>query len=74
MRKMRKLNLLTPFFCMMKQYFEFQDDKSSKFWEIILKDAKLKTRYCKIGSEGQATENHLIPKKKARNNTYMTMK
>jgi Leucine-rich repeat (LRR) protein/predicted DNA-binding WGR domain protein len=40
----------------MKQYFEFKDEKSSKFWEISIQDASLSVRYGKIGTDGQATE------------------
>lgn len=41
---------------MKKQYFEFQEDNSSKFWEIELDGTTLKTRYGKIGTDGKATE------------------
>jgi predicted DNA-binding WGR domain protein/Tfp pilus assembly protein PilF len=40
----------------MKKYFEYQDDKSSKFWEITIDGVTLKTRYGKIGTAGQTTE------------------
>ncbi|SEW34543.1 WGR domain-containing protein, predicted DNA-binding domain in MolR [Chitinophaga sp. YR573] len=40
----------------MKQYFEFQEDASSKFWEITLENNIVKTRYGKIGTEGKSTE------------------
>jgi predicted DNA-binding WGR domain protein/Leucine-rich repeat (LRR) protein len=40
----------------MKNYFEYQDDKSSKFWEITIDGVTLKTRYGKIGTAGQTTE------------------
>jgi predicted DNA-binding WGR domain protein len=40
----------------MKNYFEYQDEKSSKFWEITIEGITLKTRYGKIGTTGQTTE------------------
>jgi predicted DNA-binding WGR domain protein len=40
----------------MKKYFEYQDDKSSKFWEITIDGVTLKTRYGKMGTAGQTTE------------------
>jgi predicted DNA-binding WGR domain protein len=40
----------------MKNYFEYQDEKSSKFWEITIEGTTLKTRYGKIGTTGQTTE------------------
>ncbi len=40
----------------LKKYFEFKDEKSSKFWEITLENASLKTRYGKIGTAGQISE------------------
>jgi predicted DNA-binding WGR domain protein len=32
----------------MKNYFEYQDEKSAKFWEITVEGTTLKTRYGKI--------------------------
>ncbi len=40
----------------MKNYFEFKDDKSSKFWEISINDKTMTTRYGKIGTNGQSSE------------------
>jgi predicted DNA-binding WGR domain protein len=40
----------------MKNYFEYQDEKSAKFWEITVEGTTLKTRYGKIGTTGQTTE------------------
>jgi predicted DNA-binding WGR domain protein len=37
----------------MKQYLEYTDGKSSKFWEITLDGKTFTVRYGKIGSEGQ---------------------
>lgn len=37
----------------MTQYFEYKDDKSSKFWEITIADISIITRYGKIGTEGK---------------------
>jgi len=41
---------------MEKKYFEYDDSKSSKFWEITISKNKVITRYGKIGSNGQQTE------------------
>lgn len=43
----------------MIQYFEFQEDDSSKFWEITLNNNIVKTRYGKIGTDGKSTEKEL---------------
>ncbi|SFE42209.1 WGR domain-containing protein, predicted DNA-binding domain in MolR [Chitinophaga sp. CF118] len=40
----------------MVQYFEFNEDASSKFWEITLDNNIVKTRYGKIGTDGKSTE------------------
>ena len=40
----------------MKTYLEFHDEKSSKFWEVTVKDATMITRWGKLGSDGQAKE------------------
>jgi DNA ligase 1 len=37
------------------RYFEFQDGKSSKFWEIRMAGTEVITRHGKIGSEGRET-------------------
>ena len=37
----------------MKQYFEYTDEKSSKFWEITLEGVSFTVRYGKIGTAGQ---------------------
>lgn len=36
----------------MKKYFEFIDDKSSKFWEIEALELGFRVRYGKIGADG----------------------
>lgn len=36
------------------RYFEFEDDKSSKFWEITLSGSDVTTRWGKIGTDGQS--------------------
>jgi DNA ligase-1 len=36
-----------------KRYFEFADEKSSKFWEITLDGTSVTVRYGKIGASGQ---------------------
>ena len=40
---------------MAKRYFEYIDDKSSKFWELSVTGKKIKVRYGKIDTEGQTT-------------------
>jgi len=40
---------------MAKQYFEFKDRTSSKFWEIDVKGKEVTVRYGRIGTDGQAT-------------------
>lgn len=39
----------------MKQYFEFVDAKSSKFWEVWIEGTTMFTRFGKIGGNGQTT-------------------
>ncbi|MDU1904355.1 MAG: WGR domain-containing protein [Dysgonomonas sp.] len=41
----------------MTQYFEYKDEKSSKFWEITLDGLNITTRYGKIGTEGKETDS-----------------
>ena len=36
------------------RYFEFSDDKSSKFWEITLADTAVTVRFGRIGAKGQS--------------------
>ena len=36
------------------RYFEFTDDKSSKFWEITLADTVVTVRFGRIGAKGQS--------------------
>lgn len=40
----------------MKKYFVYEDEKSSKFWEITMTGNTIATRYGKIGSDGQIKE------------------
>jgi predicted DNA-binding WGR domain protein len=40
----------------MKNYFEYQDNKSHKFWEITLEGLNLTTCYGKINTDGQVSE------------------
>lgn len=40
---------------MAKQYYEFKDKTSSKFWEIDAKGKTVRVRYGKIGTDGQTT-------------------
>ncbi|MGZ3418997.1 MAG: WGR domain-containing protein [Polyangiales bacterium] len=47
------------------RYFEFVEGTSSKFWEIILEDTTVKTRYGKIGTAGQETEKDFDEKGEA---------
>jgi len=37
-----------------KRYFEFEDDKSSKFWEVWQAGSDMTTRWGKIGAAGQS--------------------
>lgn len=37
------------------RHFEYQDEKSSKFWEIRIAGTSVTTRYGKIGAKGQET-------------------
>lgn len=39
--------------CSDKRRFEYKDDKSSKFWEILVSGNVLNVRYGKIGTDGQ---------------------
>ena len=39
-----------------KRYFEYEDDKSSKFWEVWTDDTKMFVRFGKIGTNGQTRE------------------
>ncbi len=49
----------------MKNYFEYQDDKSSKFWEINLDGSSITTSYGKIGTTGQVSEKTFESAEKA---------
>ena len=42
------------------QYFEYTDDKSSKFWEVRVSGTTVQVRYGKIGTDGQ-TRNKDFP-------------
>jgi predicted DNA-binding WGR domain protein len=48
-----------------KKYFEFKDEKSSKFWEINLYNSSLTTCYGKIGTTGQISEKNFETEIKA---------
>lgn len=37
------------------RYFEYVDEKSSKFWEIVVEGCDVTTRYGRIGSKGRST-------------------
>jgi uncharacterized protein (TIGR02996 family) len=47
------------------RYFEFVEGTSSKFWEISLDGTAVKTRYGKIGTDGQQTLKELDNKAQA---------
>ncbi len=49
----------------MKNYLEYQDDKSHKFWEITLNCLNLTTRYGKINTDGQVSEKTFESEEKA---------
>jgi DNA ligase-1 len=36
-----------------KRYFEYTDDKSAKFWEIVVNDKEVSVRFGRIGANGQ---------------------
>jgi len=42
-----------------KNYYEFKDKTSSKFWEIAVKGSTVTVRYGKIGTDGQTTVKKL---------------
>ncbi len=49
-----------------KRYFEFNDGKSSKFWEISHQGSEMTTRWGKIGTGGQSkTKSFATPEKAA---------
>ncbi len=48
------------------RYFEFIDDSSSKFWEIVLSGHDVTTRWGRIGSEGQSKTKSCGSPEKAR--------
>jgi predicted DNA-binding WGR domain protein/Leucine-rich repeat (LRR) protein len=50
----------------MTRMFEFQDGTSAKFWEITLEDCELKTRYGKLGTNGQSTNKTFETTEKAK--------
>lgn len=49
----------------MKQYFEFEDDKSSKFWEVEHTGTSVTTRYGKIGADGTSSTKEYPTEEKA---------
>ncbi len=49
----------------MKNYFEYQDEKSAKFWEINLNGLSVTTSYGKIGTTGQTSEKTFETAEKA---------
>lgn len=50
---------------MSKRYFEFRDEKSSKFWEIEIKGKSFLVRYGRIGTNGQTNEKKFKTTEKA---------
>tara|TARA_B100000959_G_scaffold269660_1_gene315679 strand:- start:1874 stop:2083 length:210 start_codon:yes stop_codon:yes gene_type:complete len=44
---------------MTKRYFEFNDDKSSKFWEVSVTGKTVNIRYGKLGTDGQTSIKEL---------------
>ena len=54
---------------MSKRYFEFVDDKSSKFWEVWQSGCDLNTRWGKIGSDGRVTVKSFPTEEKATSET-----
>lgn len=58
----------------MKQYFEFKDEKSSKFWEIEQIGTSVATRYGKIGADGTTTTKEYTTKEEAQTETKKLIK
>lgn len=52
----------------MKKYFEYKDEKSSKFWEIETTNKNLIVCYGKIGSQGQTQEKYFETNEEAEKN------
>ena len=50
---------------MAKQYYEFKDKTSSKFWEIDAKGKTVTVRYGKIATDGQTTVKTFASPKEA---------
>ena len=48
-----------------KRYFELQDEKTSKFWEVTLEGVDVTVRYGKIGAAGQRQAKSLADAKAA---------
>ncbi|NVM02306.1 MAG: WGR domain-containing protein [Candidatus Helarchaeota archaeon] len=36
-------------------YYELSDEKSNKFWQIIVSGNSFTTTYCRIGTDGRST-------------------
>jgi DNA ligase-1 len=49
-----------------KRYFEFVDGTSSKFWEVVVRECDVTTRWGKIGSDGQSKTKTFSDAAKAR--------
>lgn len=46
-------------------HYEYTDEKSNKFWEIVLKGPSFTTTYGRIGSKGQQTTKDFDSTEKA---------
>ena len=53
---------------MAKRYFEYNDAKSSKFWEVSVSGKKVNIRYGKIGTDGQTSLKELSTLSEENNN------
>ena len=38
----------------MQTYLEYHDEKSAKFWQLVLEDSQFTVTYGKIGTAGQS--------------------
>lgn len=56
------------------RYFEFQDEKSAKFWEVSQAGNVVRVRYGKLGTNGQSQEKSFLDEAKAINHVNKIIK
>ncbi len=56
------------------RYFEFKDDKSSKFWEISQAGNIVRVRYGKLGTNGQSQEKSFLDEAEANSHANKLVK